>query len=193
MGPLRWLLSLLIVAGVGAGCVGRGPDHQTPTATPDPTSPPVRAPAPAAGNPFGVSMAAGVNDPAIPAALGLAARAGIGWVRIAGTEWSRVEPRKGEFDWWAADRIIDLARGLGFEILAPLAYTPQWASSAPTGLPAGLRTRAPPRDLRDWEAYVAATVSRYRDRVHYWQVWNEPDLAGFWAGTPHEYAELLAA
>ncbi len=137
-------------------------------------------------------MAAGVNDPAIPAAMELAAAAGIGSIRVAGTEWSRVEPRKGQFDWRAADRIIDLARGHGFEVLAPLAYTPGWASSAPENLPSGVRTRWAPRDIRDWEAYVTATVSRYRDRVRYWQVWNEPDLVGFWAGTAHQYAELLA-
>ncbi len=178
-----WLLAAgLILAGCVGGIAARR--AETPAARPMPT--------PTPDSPFGVSMAAGVNDPAIPVALELAAGAGIRWLRVAGTEWSRVEPRRGQFDWRAADRLINLAHDLGYGVLAPLAYTPEWASGAPEHLPAGIRIKAPPRDLRDWEAYVEAVVSRYKGRVRYWQVWNEPDLAGFWQGTPRQYAELLA-
>jgi len=38
---------------------------------------------------------------------------------------------------------------------------------------------------------VAAIVTRYKSDVHYWEVWNEPDLAEFWNGTPAQYAALL--
>ncbi len=184
MNWLRFFGFLLGAALATAACIG---GRFTPWAD-LPAARPISAP----DSPFGVSMAAGVNDPAIPVALELAAEAGIRWLRVAGTEWSRVEPHRGEFDWRAADRLINLARNLGFEVVVPLAYVPEWASGAPQYLPAGARTKAPPRDLHDWEAYVEAVVSRYRDRVRYWQVWNEPDLAGFWPGTAHQYAELLA-
>ncbi|MBO0882355.1 MAG: cellulase family glycosylhydrolase, partial [Mycobacterium sp.] len=45
---------------------------------------------------------------------------------------------------------------------------------------------------REWADYVAKVVSRYKDDIHYWEVWNEPDLAEFWNGTPAQYASLLA-
>ena len=37
-------------------------------------------------------------------------------------------------------------------------------------------TYAPPDDLADWGDYVHAVVSRYRGRVRYYQLWNEPKI-----------------
>src|SRR5438105_10573285 len=38
---------------------------------------------------------------------------------------------------------------------------------------------------------LAAIVTRYKSNVHYWEMWNEPDLAEFWNGTTAQYAALL--
>ena len=35
---------------------------------------------------------------------------------------------------------------------------------------------------------VAFAVRRYKDRVHYWEIWNEPDEQGM---PPQLYAELV--
>ena len=43
--------------------------------------------------------------------------------------------------------------------------------------------------LQAWERYVTAVVERYKDRVHEWEVWNEPNLQG--ADQSAAYAELL--
>jgi hypothetical protein len=42
-----------------------------------------------------------------------------------------------------------------------------------------------------WARFVAAAVARYKDRVHYWEVWNEPDFSFFWNGSVADYARLL--
>ncbi len=48
-----------------------------------------------------------------------------------------------------------------------------------------------------WARFVQQAVNRYRPggtggtNVHYWEIWNEPDLCQFWLGTPQEYARLL--
>ncbi len=49
-----------------------------------------------------------------------------------------------------------------------------------------------------WARFVNTTVSRYRDQVKYWEMWNEPDFAFFWmCGTSdpqvrvQTYARLL--
>jgi len=59
---------------------------------------------------------------------------------------------------------------------------------------------APPTDLRRWSELVGRTVrhwvARYGiDEVRSWyfEVWNEPNLRGFFRGTRSEYLELYAA
>jgi len=43
-----------------------------------------------------------------------------------------------------------------------------------------------------WGTYVYTTVTHFKDDVHVWEIWNEPDLGQtFWSGTPAEYAQLL--
>ena len=68
---------------------------------------------------------------------------------------------------------------------------PPGSTSAPANPSANL-THYPPRNYQEWAEYVATVVSRYKDDIHYWEVWNEPDLAEFWNGTPAQYAALLA-
>ena len=44
-----------------------------------------------------------------------------------------------------------------------------------------------------WLDYVAQVVTRYKDKVDYWQVWNEPNIEAFnpSGATAAQYAELL--
>ncbi len=43
-----------------------------------------------------------------------------------------------------------------------------------------------------WGNYVYQTVSHFKDRVHVWEIWNEPDLGQtFWSGSVADYAQLL--
>ena len=41
--------------------------------------------------------------------------------------------------------------------------------------------------------YVAATVERYKDKIDYWEVWNEPNHRNYWGSAPdgREYGRLL--
>lgn len=42
-----------------------------------------------------------------------------------------------------------------------------------------------------WGDFVYTIVSRYRDRVKHWEMWNEPEWSYFWSGTSADYAQLL--
>jgi hypothetical protein len=42
-----------------------------------------------------------------------------------------------------------------------------------------------------WAQFVYQTVSYFRGRVQYWEMWNEPDWAFFWLGSEADYAQLL--
>lgn len=47
-------------------------------------------------------------------------------------------------------------------------------------------------ELTEWENFVRAEVRNNKDRIYFWEVWNEPSMIElFRYGTPAEYLELL--
>jgi hypothetical protein len=126
----------------------------------------------------------------------IALRSGARWHRIHDfacyVQWHFVQPKPDQWVW--ADEEVNYLRSLGYELLGTLARTPPWA-----GKPGkehslyGDWTSAPPRDLNEFSDYVRRTVEHYRDRIHVWEIWNEPYGSGFFSGTPEEYAEVLKA
>lgn len=98
-------------------------------------------------------------------------------------DWFRIEPERGHFRWEEFDRIIDRSYQLGVEVLATLAYTPAWASSNP-GNP---QITDAPASTEYWTDFVREATRRYRDKVRYWQFWNEPNLTDFWTGSRTQY------
>ena len=139
---------------------------------------------------YGVGFGADELLPQTPRALELARQAGVDWVRL-GLYWQDVEPNPGQFDFQADDALIASTRTNHLNVLAILAYSTDWSTSAPADA-AGNLTHFPPRDYAQWANYVAAVVTRYKADVHYWEVWNEPDLTEYWNGSPAQYAALLA-
>jgi large repetitive protein len=171
---------------------GGAPPTGTPTAMPAPTLPPVdqhpeRA---TTSSPYGVGFGANELQPQTPAALSQAAEAHVGWIRV-GLYWQEIEPTAGDYHWAAYDSLLAEARQNSLNVLAILAYSTPWCTTAPSN-PSWNPTHYPPEDMGDWQSYVAAVVARYKDQVHHWEVWNEPDLPQFWAGSAAEYARLLA-
>ncbi|AHF94069.1 hypothetical protein OPIT5_04435 [Opitutaceae bacterium TAV5] len=118
---------------------------------------------------------------------------GIKWVRIS-PEWGSIETARGVFNTTYLDRldaIVSRLRAHDVNILWILCYTAPWASSQPAlGWPDA--TRYKPADWTDWENYVAFIVDRYDGQIRYWEVWNEPDLNGFWKSSVADYYTLLA-
>lgn len=53
--------------------------------------------------------------------------------------------------------------------------------------------RAPWEDLEAWRAFVRSTAERWKGRPIVWDIWNEPDAAYFWTGTPDQYAQIFTA
>lgn len=96
---------------------------------------------------------------------------GVRWNRIA-FSWVLVQPKKGEFDWSAYDRIVDACKARHIEILATLGGhfdsppVPAWAGSSLAEVLADH-----PEYL---EGFIRAWVSRYKGRIHYWEILNEP-------------------
>jgi hypothetical protein len=100
--------------------------------------------------------------------------------------WDVLEPAcKGCFDWTTTDAWRDEAKRTHQAIFASLAYAPAWANG-------GHPYRYPPLNYQDWYDFVFATVSRYRDDIHLWGVWNEPNLDEYLQGSdPRVYRSLV--
>jgi hypothetical protein len=106
--------------------------------------------------------------------LAMAQAAGIGWVKQL-YSWEEIEPhQKGEFDWAKYDRMVDLAEQYGMQVIARLDRPPDWTRENNQ-----FKTR-PPDDPADYGDFVYAFVERYRGRIRYIQIWNEPNLTAEW-------------
>jgi hypothetical protein len=134
-------------------------------------------------------------DPGIATRLGLnahipsnfilqdiAKNLGMQWIRID-FDWFRIEPRQGFFRWQDTDRVVDRASKLNLEPLATLSYTAPWASSNPQNP----SVSDPPAETSFWTNIVREAVTRYREKVRFWQFWNEPNLGEFWGGSMGQY------
>ncbi len=133
----------------------------------------------------------------------LMADSGAGSARVA-FYWSQGQPSgPGAVDFSVYDGPVLRAADAGLDLLPVVVATPEWARSDPAN-PA-----SPPRDPADYAAFLGALVERYgpkgslwsehpevpRRPVRNWQVWNEPNLPGYWSQKPFAkgYVRLLKA
>lgn len=102
------------------------------------------------------------------------------------TTWYGLEPEKGGWKFDALDRAVARAQDKNVEVLYTLGYPARWA--ADTGL---FRKwdpgyALPPHDMADWEEYVRRVASRYKGRIKYYELMNEPhftEIDGGWRST----------
>ncbi len=125
--------------------------------------------------------------------------AGFYWIRQQ-FPWEDIEiAGKGDFwdhrwdksAWEKYDYIVDAAQKYDLEIIVRLDNPPAWSRSV--GNAPGWEM-APPDDYADFGDFVYAVVSRYRGRVRYYQIWNEPNIYPEWGEQPVDpeaYTQLL--
>jgi hypothetical protein len=126
--------------------------------------------------------------------------AGFHWIRQP-FGWYDIEIHgKGDFEdrrnepyrsaWDKYDHIVDLAEAYDIDVIARLGAPPAWSRAV--GHDEG--AFGPPDNLEDFTDYAAAVVSRYRGRIRFYQIWNEPNVYPEWGDRPVDpegYAELL--
>ena len=153
-------------------------------------------------NPFGINvfLEQEVEEWKREKSVQMVAAAGFHWLRQE-FPWEDIEIHgKGDFQdrrhepyrsaWDKYDHIVALAEQVGLEIVPRLSNPPAWTRAG--GDARG--TFAPPDNLADWGDYVYAVVSRYRGRIHYYQLWNEPNIYPEWGEQPADpqgYTRLL--
>jgi hypothetical protein len=114
-----------------------------------------------------------------------------------GVSWERLEPAQDAWDFRRLDALVNLAQQHGVEPMLTLGITPRWAASRPDEkFVYGNGGNSPPRDMHDWEDYVRTVAMRYKGRIRYFELWNEPTFdeidkgKGFYAGSARTMVEL---
>lgn len=106
--------------------------------------------------------------------------------------WPDIEPHKGEWRFDTLDRSVEIARKHDTEIMLPLAFTPVWASARPQE-PIGYSPgwAAEPANLEDWRIFVRTVATRYKGRIHVYEIWNEPNVSKvYWTGLTDQMIAL---
>jgi hypothetical protein len=112
--------------------------------------------------------------------LPLIARLGVKTLRLE-FPWPLLEPRRGAFDWRRADYIVRKASRYRIAVQPVLVYSPSWAAASAS---------SPPR-ARDFSRFVRRFAARYRRKIDYYELWNEPNFDRYWDGTQAEYIRTV--
>ena len=157
----------------------------------------------------------GLDDPVARARADFVKAVGFPSLRN-GCDWAVVERTRGTYDWPNYDRKLNWVHSLGVKTVLVVGTAPEWATDSPAEARKILEDRNQSNLIGclpildeywpDYERYLRAAVTRYRDIVDYYEIWNEPDgMAGphvirdhngkvldvQYGGDPKWYAELL--
>ncbi|CAN5292235.1 cellulase family glycosylhydrolase [soil metagenome] len=104
------------------------------------------------------------------------------------------------YSFFNADQIWDYLLATGMQPFVELSFTPVALASGKKTVFKYAGNVTPPRKMAQWTELIRRlarhAVERYgADEVREWnfEVWNEPNLKAFWAGTQKQYFDLYAA
>lgn len=102
------------------------------------------------------------------------------------------EDEKGNplYNWQYVDELFDFLQSIGMKPFVELGFMPSAMASGPHTIFWYKANVTPPKDYAKWGAFVSAFARHVTERYGaeevrswYFEVWNEPNLAGFWLGT----------
>jgi xylan 1,4-beta-xylosidase len=104
-----------------------------------------------------------------------------------------------EFNWQYLDEVYDFLLRIGMKPFVELGFCPSALASGSKTIFWWAGNVTPPKDMVRWRALIAALVGHFSERygeaevaTWYFEVWNEPNLPDFFAGTQADYFELYA-
>ncbi len=132
---------------------------------------------------------------------------GVKWLRL-NFHWNNHEPEKGKIDWdggsFPMGTFTDLAYKYGMHVMVELANTARWASSKPHDERVGaidtgtFWESVAPKDFADWENYCRKAAERFKGKVVYYEIWNEPgapknyeNFNGFWRDSSENFVKII--
>jgi len=114
--------------------------------------------------------------------------------------WGNQNPSNGVYDWTQLDAIINPLYAQGKRVWYTLCGCPTWAAKPANQATAGLYgingSFSAPNDMAYLSAFVTALMTRYRGKITYLEIWNEPaydNSSSFFKGTATEMAQMARA
>ncbi|HEX5111272.1 MAG TPA: hypothetical protein VFV79_00385, partial [Saprospiraceae bacterium] len=102
-----------------------------------------------------------------------------------------------EYNYMYVDVLFDFLHSIGMKPFVELGFMPSALASGNKTIFWWRGNVTPPKDYEKWESLIRNLVQHFTDRygvdevkTWYFEVWNEPNLDGFWAGTREEYFKL---
>jgi xylan 1,4-beta-xylosidase len=96
-----------------------------------------------------------------------------------------------------ADRIVDFLLSIDMRPFVELSFMPTALASGSATVFSYRANVTPPADYQEWAELIRQLTQHWMDRYGaeevrrwYFEVWNEPNLRAFWAGTQEEYFKL---
>jgi hypothetical protein len=184
---------LLTLVTAAAGCTSGGDDGGAAPTSPTKEIQDYKGPAvQGAGHPIGLKWDWSTLDRYLPFVRDLT-----GGATFYEFEWCQVEPRQGQLDWGAVDRIVRSSQRLGYELMLKIRVGSCWATGGRRGEERGAKRKtvsAMPQDLEAYEGFVRTVVERYRPLgVRQYAIENEVNARNFWDGSPEQYEQLARA
>jgi xylan 1,4-beta-xylosidase len=109
------------------------------------------------------------------------------------------EERNGnpEYNFQYIDVLYDFIISIGMKPFVELGFMPEALASGKQTIFWWRGNVTPPKDYKKWEDLIHNLTLHFTERygmeevkTWYFEVWNEPNLHGFWAGTQEEYFQL---
>ncbi len=104
-----------------------------------------------------------------------------------------------EYNFMYIDVLFDFLHRIGMKPFVELGFMPSRLASGNKTIFWWRGNVTPPKDYDKWAALVRHLVAHCTERygaeevkAWYFEVWNEPNLDGFWAGTQDDYFKLYA-
>ena len=118
--------------------------------------------------------------------------AGVEIVRLP-VRWNVLESDKGKWDFKKLDSVVKAFRAADIQVLALMCGVPAWASRIDPKKESGFWDCYPPKDIQDWNRFIMTCVKRYKQDIHYWEIWNEENGASWYRPEPDAkgYVSLL--
>jgi Cellulase (glycosyl hydrolase family 5) len=120
---------------------------------------------------FGMTLIDYANWPTVPiGALGKGTM----------TNWEYVEPSRGVYNWSNLDAWVASATQHGVDFFYSNDGVPEWAvadrSTCQPSYPGSRHLNCPsmPENIQDWDDFYTALVKRYKGKIKYYELWNEP-------------------
>ena len=106
---------------------------------------------------------------------------------------------KPQYNFMYVDVLFDFLHSIGMKPFVELGFMPSRLASGSKTIFWWRGNVTPPKDYEKWAGLVRSLVEHCTERygadevkTWYFEVWNEPNLGGFWAGTQQDYFKLYS-